>query len=67
MRDARGLLLSRWGLIGIGGLSGVALFIRAVFSNMKDAETAVGTLWGLLFVGLVAGFILLKVAEHSVS
>ena len=52
-----------WGLIGVGSLSGVALFLRAVFSNMKDADTAVSTLWGLLFVGLVAGFILLKVAK----
>jgi hypothetical protein len=53
-----------WGLLSVGGLSGVALFLRAVFSNMKEAETAATTLWGLLFVGLVAGFILLRVAEH---
>lgn len=56
MREA--YYLVGWGLIGVG-----SLFLRAVFSNMKDADTAVSTLWGLLVVGLVAGFILLKVAN----
>jgi hypothetical protein len=63
MREA--YLLVGWGLLGIGGLSGIALFLRAVFSNMKDADIAVTTLWGLMFVGLIAGFILLRVAEHT--
>lgn len=61
MREA--YYLVGWGLIGVGSLSGVALLLRAVFSNMKDADTAVSTLWGLLIVGLVAGFFLLKMAN----
>ena len=54
-----------WGLISIGGLSGAALFIRAAFSNMKDAENSTATLWGLFLLGLIGGFFLLRMAHGA--
>lgn len=47
------------GLLLLGGLSGYALFARALkISDKFGDETNVGTLWGLFFLGLSAGLLL---------
>jgi len=53
-----------WALIVLSVLSGLALFVRAVAPGVKDDGSRQSTLWGLFLVGLVAGFILLNIAEH---
>jgi hypothetical protein len=47
-------------LLLLGGVSGYALFARAVkISDKFGDETNVGTLWGLFLLGLSAGLALL--------
>ena len=48
------------GLLALGGVSGVALFRRALIQGdrMGD-ETNVGTLWGLFTMGVTIGLLLL--------
>jgi hypothetical protein len=47
-------------LLLLGGISGYALFARAVkISDKFGDETNVGTLWGLFLLGLSAGLALL--------
>lgn len=45
------------GLIGLGGLSGVMLFLRAALGKANGDSTA--TLWGLFLLGLLGGIGLL--------
>jgi hypothetical protein len=48
------------GLLVLGGVSGYALFARALkISDRFGDETNVGTLWGLFLLGLSAGLALL--------
>lgn len=48
------------GLLLLGGVSGYALFARAMkISDKFGDETNVGTLWGLFLLGLAAGLALL--------
>lgn len=48
------------GLLLLGGVSGYALFARALkISDRFGDETNVGTLWGLFLLGLSAGLALL--------
>jgi hypothetical protein len=48
------------GLLVLGGVSGYALFARALkISERFGDETNVGTLWGLFLLGLSAGLALL--------
>ncbi len=48
------------GLLILGGVSGYALFARALkISDKFGDETNVGTLWGLFLLGLAAGLALL--------
>lgn len=48
------------GLLILGGVSGYALFARALkISDKFGDETNVGTLWGLFLLGLAAGLVLL--------
>jgi hypothetical protein len=48
------------GLLLLGGISGYALFARAMkISDKFGDETNVGTLWGLFLLGLSAGLALL--------
>jgi hypothetical protein len=48
------------GLLLLGGVSGYALFARALkISDKFGDETNVGTLWGLFLLGLSAGLALL--------
>ena len=48
------------GLLLLGGISGYALFARALkLSDRFGDETNVGTLWGLFLLGLSAGLALL--------
>jgi hypothetical protein len=50
-------------LIVLGGVSGYALFARALkLSDRFGDETNVGTLWGLFLLGLSAGLALLWLA-----
>ena len=49
------------GLLLLGGLSGAALFFRAIV-GAKDNSDSTSTLWGLFIVGLVAGIILISVS-----
>jgi hypothetical protein len=47
-------------LLLLGGISGFALFARALkISDKFGDETNVGTLWGLFLLGLSAGLALL--------
>lgn len=47
-------------LLVLGGVSGYALFARALrISDKFGDETNVGTLWGLFLLGLSAGLALL--------
>lgn len=47
-------------LLVLGGVSGYALFARALkISDKFGDETNVGTLWGLFLLGLCAGLALL--------
>jgi hypothetical protein len=47
-------------LLILGGVSGYALFARALkISDKFGDETNVGTLWGLFLLGLSAGLALL--------
>jgi hypothetical protein len=49
-------------LLVLGGVSAVALFIRAVIGREKISEgPGIGTLWGLFVIGLVGGLVLLAV------
>ncbi len=50
-----------WGLILLGGASGVVLFFRAAAGNAKE-DVSTSTLWGLFIIGLVAGIGLLYYA-----
>jgi hypothetical protein len=48
------------GLLILGGVSGYALFARALkISDKFGDETNVGTLWGLFLLGVSAGLALL--------
>ncbi|MFH1009614.1 MAG: hypothetical protein V1784_00085 [bacterium] len=47
-----------YGLVLLGGASGLALFCQAVFVKNKIAEGR-GTLWGLFILGLAGGTIIL--------
>jgi hypothetical protein len=48
------------GLLLLGGLSGYALFTRALkVSDKFGDETNIGTLWGLFILGLSAGLLLI--------
>ncbi len=48
------------GLLLLGGLSGYALFTRALkVSDQFGDETNIGTLWGLFILGLSAGLLLI--------
>jgi hypothetical protein len=54
------VLLVGGGLLLLGGISGYALFARAMkISDKFGDETNVGTLWGLFLLGLSAGLALL--------
>jgi hypothetical protein len=54
------VLLVGAGLLLLGGISGYALFARAMkISDKFGDETNVGTLWGLFLLGLSAGLALL--------
>ena len=57
------LLIVGLGLLALGGISGGALFARAVkISDRFGDETNVGTLWGLFFLGLAAGLLMIWIA-----
>jgi hypothetical protein len=48
------------GLLLLGGLSGYALFTRALkVADKFGDETNIGTLWGLFILGLSAGLLLI--------
>ena len=48
------------GLLLLGGVSGYALFARALkISDKLGDETNIGTLWGLFFLGLSAGLLMI--------
>lgn len=52
------------GLISLGGLSGLALFLRAVLTRKKEFEEAGrSTLWGLFLFGVIGGIILIVLAD----
>jgi hypothetical protein len=54
------ILIVGGGLLLLGGISGYALFARALKNSDKYGdETNVGTLWGLFFLGLPAGLLLI--------
>ncbi|HEX7718346.1 MAG TPA: hypothetical protein VF389_00950 [Woeseiaceae bacterium] len=54
------VLIVGLGLLILGGVSGYALFARALkISDKFGDETNVGTLWGLFLLGLAAGLALL--------
>ncbi|MCH8032673.1 MAG: hypothetical protein IH950_02800 [Bacteroidetes bacterium] len=48
-------------LLILGGLSGIALFFRAVTGNLSADDTSTGTLWGLFIIGMIAGLIIVAV------
>jgi hypothetical protein len=53
-------------LLVLAGLSGLALFVRAVGpgdADLKKAEGRRGTVWGLFLVGLIAGLIILGISR----
>ncbi|MBG11717.1 MAG: hypothetical protein CL553_00680 [Alcanivorax sp.] len=57
------LLIVGLALLALGGISGGALFARAVkISDRFGDETNVGTLWGLFFLGLAAGLLMIWIA-----
>ena len=57
------LLIVGAGLLLLGGFSGYALLTRALkISDKFGDETNVGTLWGLFFLGVSAGLVLIWVA-----
>jgi hypothetical protein len=68
---ARGTLMNIYGIVGtclliLSGLSGIALFVRAIGAKEADRSHEEGrrsTLWGLFLVGLVAGLILVKISS----
>lgn len=54
------VMILGFGLLVLGGVSGYALFARALrISDRFGDETNVGTLWGLFLLGLSAGLALL--------
>lgn len=54
------VLLVGTGLLLLGGVSGYALFSRALkLSDKFGDETNVGTLWGLFLLGVPAGLLLI--------
>ncbi len=54
------------GLLLLGGVSGYALFTRALRHGDKFGdETNVGTLWGLFTMGLTIGLLLIWWALHD--
>lgn len=57
------LLIVGLALLALGGISGGALFARAVkISDRFGDETNIGTLWGLFFLGLAAGLLMIWIA-----
>ena len=53
------VLVVGFGLLALGGISGYALFTRALKQSDKFGnETNVGTLWGLFLLGISAGLLL---------
>jgi hypothetical protein len=56
------LKLVGFGLLLLGGASGIALFCRAVVGKDKISEgPGIGTLWGLFIVCLIAEIILISI------
>ena len=47
------------GLLVLGGASGVALFLRAVFGKIpREDDTNTQALWALFTIGLIGGLLL---------
>jgi len=47
------------GLVVLGGASGVALFLRAVFGKIpREDDTNTQALWALFTIGLIGGLLL---------
>ncbi len=54
------ILIVGGGLLLLGGVSGYALFARALkISDKYGDETNIGTLWGLFLLGVPAGLLLI--------
>ncbi len=50
------------GLLILGGLSGIFLFLRAITGFEKaSSKEATATLWGLFIIGVVAGIIIIAI------
>jgi hypothetical protein len=64
--EARAIfILVAYGLLLLGGASGVVLFLRAAFGSSQASTSGnKETLWGLFIVGLLAGLILLAIGAH---
>lgn len=57
------LLIVGFALLLLGAGSGIALFARAIkLSDKFGDETNIGTLWGLFFLGLAAGLLMIWIA-----
>ena len=51
-------------LLILGGVSGVALFFRAISgTDQEKTASATATLWGIFIVGMLAGIIILAVTR----
>jgi hypothetical protein len=46
-------------LLVIGVIAGIALLLRAIMGQGKDAPWGISTLWGLFIVCIAAGLILM--------
>jgi hypothetical protein len=58
------LFILGMGLLILGFLSGVAIFLRAAFSDTKGStvDAALAPLWGLFLCGVIGGAIFLAFA-----
>ncbi len=51
-------------LLILGGVSGFALFLRAISgADEEKTKAATGTLWGIFIVGMVGGITILAVTK----
>ena len=58
MRNNEIVQIAGYCLLALGGVSGLALFLRAAFgsvSNRNEEAAGTGTLWGLFLIGTLLG------------
>ena len=47
------------GLLILGVVSGIVLFLKAATSALDRSDSSTATLWGIFLIGLIAGIIII--------